>query len=108
MRQTELELIAREVRARGLHSSWNELIEFSDAVVGGLVEAYQTLLRNSALVSSKPSNNPEDTQQVVRDRLAMALTLLTSQKQVNEWESEVLESNYNPHERETPASGYMR
>jgi len=30
MTQAELEQIAREVRAKGLHSSWNELIEFSN------------------------------------------------------------------------------
>ena len=48
MTPVELEQIPTKMRATGLHSSWNELIEFSNDVVGGLVEAYQTLLKDSA------------------------------------------------------------
>ena len=33
MTQAELEQIATKMRATGLHSSWNELIEFSKDVV---------------------------------------------------------------------------
>ena len=47
MTNTELEQVARQVRAVGLHSSWNDLLVFSESVVGSLVNAYQVLLRNS-------------------------------------------------------------
>ena len=94
MTHAELEQIAREVRARGLHSSWNELLEFSDDIVGALVEAYQTLLRDSVSLGSMPSSKREGIQPMVRDRLARALTLLTSQAQVARWESEALGSDY--------------
>jgi hypothetical protein len=94
MTQAELEQIASQLRARGLHSSWNDLIEFSRGVVGGLVEAYQALLRDSASLGSIPSSNPENVQIMVRDRLVKALTLLTSETQVAGWKSEVLGSNY--------------
>ena len=91
--QADLEQLARQMRARGLHSSWNELIEFSDGVVGGLVEAYKALLRDSTSLGSTPSSNSKDVQLMVRDRLAKALTLLTSEKQVARWDSEVLGSD---------------
>jgi len=85
----ELEQIAAKMRATGLHSSWNELIGFSNDVVGGLVEAYQTLLKDSA------SSNGDDTKKIyplVRDRLSKALISLASQAHVARWESEVLGS----------------
>jgi hypothetical protein len=93
MTQAELEQIASQVRAKGLHSSWSDLIEFSSGVVGGLVEAYQALLRDSTSLDSTPSSSPKDVQLMVRDRLAKALTLLTSEKQVAKWDSEVLGSD---------------
>ena len=43
MTQTELEQVARQLRYKGLHLSWNELMELSDCVVVNLVDAYQTL-----------------------------------------------------------------
>jgi hypothetical protein len=106
--QAELEQIAREVRARGLHSSWSELIEFSDGVVGCLVNAYQALLRNSVSVGSIPSSNPEDVQLWVQERIAKALTLLTSKAQVAKWEREVLGSDYTVPGREPRGSGHIR
>ena len=101
MTQAELEQIAREVRAKGLHSSWSELIEFSDGVVGNLVDAYQALLRNSGSLGSISSSNTEDVQLMVQDRLAKALTLLTSEAQVASWKSEVLGIDYTVPGRET-------
>ena len=108
MTQAELEHIAREVRAMGLHASWSELIEISDGVVGGLVDAYQALLRKSASLNITSSSNPEDVQLMVKERLARALTLLTSQAQVARWESEVLGSDYTVPGRQTPLSDHMR
>jgi len=93
MTQAELELVAKEIRARGLHSSWDNLLEFSEGVVGNLVDAYQALIRNSALPDNTSFSNPDDAQRIAKDKLAKALTLLTSEAQVTRWESEVLTGN---------------
>ena len=93
MTQAELEQIAREVRARGLHSSWNELLEFSESVVGSLVDAYQALLRNSVSSGSMLSANPSDLRVLLQEKLGRALASVTSKEQVAKWESEALASN---------------
>jgi len=90
MTPTEVEQIAKKIRATGLHSSWNELIVFANDVVGGLVEAYQTLLRDSA---SSNGDNTEKIHLLVRGRLSKALVSLTSPAHVARWESEVLSSS---------------
>jgi hypothetical protein len=86
MTPVELEQIATKIRVTGLHSSWSELIEFSNDVVGGLIEAYQTLLKGS----SSNGDNKEKICLLVRDRLSKALISLTSPEHVARWESEVL------------------
>jgi hypothetical protein len=91
--QAELELVAREIRARGLHSSWDELLTFSKDAVGSLVDAYQALLRSTAKSAKVSSSDPDDVQKMVRDNLAKALTLLTSEARVAKWESEALTEN---------------
>jgi len=92
--QTELELVAREMRARGLHSSWDELLTFSEDVVGGLADAYQALLRSMAKSDTVSSIDPDDVQKLVRDKLVKVLTLLTSEARVAKLESKALmESN---------------
>ena len=93
MTQAELELVAKEMRDRGLHSSWDNLLEFSKGVVGNLVDAYQALVRNSVPPDSTSFSNPNDAQRIAKDKLAKALTLLTSEAQVARWESEVLAGN---------------
>ena len=94
MTQTELELVAREMRARGLHSSWDELLTFSEDVVGGLADAYQALLRSMAKSDTASSTDPDDVQKLVRDKLVKVLTLLTSEARVAKLESKALmESN---------------
>ena len=94
--QTDLEELARQMRARGLHSSWNELLEFSESVVGSLVDAYQALLRNSVSSGNMLSANPGDLRVLVQEKLGKALVSLTSQEQVAKWESEVLASDIVP------------
>ena len=93
MTQTELDSIARKIRDRGLHSSWEELLTFSEDVVGSLVNVYQALLKSLALSNIIASDDLGDTQNAVRDKLARALVLLTSEAQVARWESEVLAGN---------------
>ena len=93
LNQADLEQLARQMRARGLHSSWNELLEFSESVVGSLVDAYQTLLRSSVSSGNILSANPGDLRVLLQEKLGKALVSLTSQEQVVKWESEALTSN---------------
>jgi hypothetical protein len=93
MTQVELEQIAKQVRVKGLHSSWSELLEFSESVAGNLVDAYQALLRNSVSSGSMLSANPGDLQVLLQEKLGKALVSLASQEQVAKWGSEALTSN---------------
>ena len=93
MTQAELEQIARDMRARGLHSSWDELLMFSESVVGGLVDAYQALLRNSVSSGNVFSADHGDLQVLIKEKLGKALASLTNQAQVTRWESEALGNN---------------
>lgn len=86
--QTDLEQLARQMRARGLHSSWNELLEFSESVVGNLVDAYQALLRNSVSSGSMPAANRGYLRGWLQKKLGKALVSLTSQEQLATWELE--------------------
>ena len=93
MTQAELELVAREMRDRGLHSSWNELLAFAEDVVGSLASAYQTLLRSMAESNTVSSTDPDNARKMVKDNLVKALTLLTDEVRVAKWESEALTEN---------------
>jgi len=106
--QAELELVAREIRARGLHSSWDELLTFSKDAVSSLVDAYQALLRSTAKSDKVSSSDPDNMQKVVRGKLAKALTLLTSEAQVARWESDALTENNSPGTRQMEDSGLKK
>ena len=93
MTQAELEWTAREMRGRGLNSSWEELLIFSEDVVGSLVSAYQALLKRPEHSSNVSQNDPDDTETVIRDKLAKSLILLTSEAHVAQWKSEALAGN---------------
>ena len=93
LNQADLEQLARQMRARGLHSSWNELLEFSESVVGSLVDAYQALLRNPVSSDSMLLANLGDLRVLVHEKIGRALVSLTSQAQVVRWESEVMGSD---------------
>ena len=90
MTQIELEQITRHVRDKGLHSSWNELMEFSNCVVANLIDVYQILLRNSGSPDSRLSNRPDDMNAIVLEKLTKALTSLTSEEKVSRWRSDAL------------------
>ena len=96
MTSAELEQVARQVRSVGLHSSWNELLVFSESVVGSLVSAYQALLRNSKSSDNMLLANPADMRLLLQENLGRALVSLTSQEQVAKWESEALSCNVSP------------
>lgn len=89
MTQSELEQVARQLRDRGLHSSWNELMKLSDCVVVNLVDAYQTLLKIPVASDITTSSITRDVHMMLQEKLAKALTSLTSESQVAGWKSEV-------------------
>ena len=93
LNQVDLEQLARQMRARGLRSSWIELMEFSQSVVGNLVDAYQVLLINSVPSSDTLSVNSGDFQAFLQGKLGKALVTLTSQEQVDKWKAEALAGN---------------
>lgn len=102
MTQAELEQIAREARARGLHSSWNELLKFAESGVGSLVDAYQTLVRKSVSSSSRLSADADDLRVLVQEKLAKALASLTTLAQVAKWEAEALSRDTTAMHGENP------
>jgi hypothetical protein len=90
LNQADLEQLASQMRARGLHSSWVELQEFSESAIGSLVDAYQALLRAPVSSGNPLSANPGDLRVFLQEKLGKALVSLTSQEQVTKWESEAL------------------
>ena len=108
MTQAELELVAREIRARGLHSSWDELLTFSKDAVGSLVDAYQALVRSTAKSDKISPSDLDDVQKVVRGKLSAVLALLTSRAQLARWESEALAGNSILGMREVEGSGLKK
>ena len=94
MTEAELESVAREMRYRGLHSSWNELLALSQDVVGSLADAYQALLMSMAKSDTVSSLDSDGAQKLVRAKLVKALISLTSEARVAKLESKALmESN---------------
>ena len=93
LKQADLEQLARQIRARGLRSSWVELLEFSESAIGSLVDAYQALLRAPVSSGNPLSANPGDLRVLLQEKLDKALVSLTSQEQVAKWESEALASD---------------
>jgi hypothetical protein len=108
MTQAELELVARGIRDKGLHSSWTELLAFSDDVVGNLVDVYRTLLRNAVISGKISSSDTTEVQNVVRDKLVTVLTVLTSEAQVARWESEAFTENSSTVAQEMEDSSFER
>jgi len=90
MTQAEGELIAREIRARCLHSSWNDLVGFWQGVMGDLTSAYRTAVQGVAASHSVSSGDPNDMQVVVRDKLGVALSQLEGERQVARWNAEAV------------------
>ena len=89
MTQEELEQSARKMRERGLHYSWLELMEFTRDIVGNLADAYQSLLREISSLS-KDLNDTDAEINVIANKLATALTILTSEENVTRWRNDAL------------------
>ena len=85
MTQTELEQVATHIRDIGLHASWNDLLAFTDNVVGNLVDAYQTVVGNSLATNVVLSLAPDN---VLQEKLSKAITSLTNEEMVARWRTE--------------------
>ena len=85
MTQTELEQVATHIRDIGLHASWNDLLAFTDNVVGNLVDAYQTVVGNSLATNVVLSPAPDN---VLQEKLSKAITSLTNEEMVARWRTE--------------------
>ena len=87
--QTDKEQLARQIRARGMNSSWDELLEFCQTVVGNLADAYQILLANPSF-SDTVSTKTSELSALLKEKMCKALVSLASEAHVIRWESEVL------------------
>jgi len=88
MTQTELEQIARHLRDIGLHASWSELMVLADSVVGNLVDAYQTLVRNSLASNNTSLTSDSNVYMTLQGKLCKAIISLTNKEMVARWGSE--------------------
>jgi len=96
MTQAELEQLAKKMRDRGLHSTWVELMEFSRDVIGNLADVYQALLRGISSPSEIYLNDTNAVIKVIINKLASALTILTSEEQVSRWRDTALSASDTP------------
>ena len=80
MTQLEAEFVAREIRNRCLHSSWNDLVSFWQGVMGNLESAYCAAVQNTA-------------NSALKDKLAEVLIQLVGDKQVVQWCTETTQQN---------------
>lgn len=88
MTREEAELIAREIRARCLHSSWDELVSFWEAVVGDIKGAYQAAVQCGESLNLVSSKDCKEMEKYMKDRLAEALAQLAGKGKVDQWEAE--------------------
>jgi len=88
MTQVEVELIAREIRTRCLHSSWSDLVDFWGAVMSNLEEAYRAVVHGKASSHGVTASGCSEMQTRVRDKLARVLSQLAGEQQVARWNAE--------------------
>ena len=88
MTQTELEQIARHLRDIGLHASWSELMVLADSIVGNLVDAYQTLVRNSLASHNTSLTSDSNVYITLQGKLYKAIISLTNEEMVAKWRTE--------------------
>ena len=88
MTQTELEQVATHIRDIGLHASWNDLLAFTDNVVGNLVDAYQTVVGSSSATNVVLSPAPDNVYMTLQEKLNKAIASLTNEEMVARWRTE--------------------
>lgn len=87
MTQGEIEVVAREIRTRSLHSSWDDLVGFWQGVIGNLERAYRASVQSIAAFHQMSSGDSNDMQRMVRDELATALRRLAGGRQMTRWDA---------------------
>jgi len=90
MTQGEIEAVAREIRTRFLHSSWDDLVGFWQGVIGNIERAYQASVQSIASSYHMSSGDSNDMQRIVRDELATALRKLAGGRQMARWDTEAI------------------
>jgi hypothetical protein len=104
MTKGEIEVVAKEIRTRSLHSSWDELVGFWQSVIGSLERAYRASVQSIADFHQVSSGDSNDMQRIVRDELATALRELAGGRQMAKWDAEAMGEFESPPEGkgETP------
>ena len=90
MTQGEIEAVAREIRTRFLHSSWDDLVGFWQGVIGNIERAYHASVQSVASSYHMSSGDSNDMQRIVRDELATALRKLAGGRQMARWDAEAM------------------
>ncbi len=88
MTQSEVELVARKIRTRCLYSSWSDLVAFWQGVMENLEGAYREEVLGAGTGNKADSGHSAGEQTTVRDRLALALSKLAGEEQVERWRAE--------------------
>jgi len=96
MTQGEIEVVAREIRTRSLHSSWDDLVGFWQGVIGSLERAYRASAQSIAAFHHMSSGDSNDMQRIVRDELATALRKLAGGRQMARWDAEAMGKTESP------------
>ena len=90
MTRGDIEVVAKEIRTRSLHSSWDDLVGFWQGVIGNLERAYRASVQSRAAFHHMSSGNSKDMQRIVRDELATALRRLAGEEQMARWDAEAM------------------
>lgn len=106
MTKAEAEIIAREIRSRCLHSSWNDLVAFWQDVLDNLESAYRAAVRRTAANQHVSSEHSSELQPTVKDKLATALSQLAGEKQVARWYTEATRRNQTTAGEPEPDTGH--
>jgi hypothetical protein len=79
MTQAEIEVVARRVRLRSLHSSWDEWVGFWQGVLGTMASAHRASTQSIAASQhmSSVDADADAMQREVRDQLAHAMRELS-------------------------------
>ena len=88
MTQEEVESVTREIRNKCLHGSWDELVNFWDTVLYNLEGAYRESVQRTLSTGHTHSPYPNDAQEELRSKLAVALSQLAGQRWVEKWNAE--------------------
>jgi hypothetical protein len=89
MTQEEVESVTREIRSKCLHGSWDELVKFWDTVLYNLEGAYRESVQRALSTGHTQSPHPNDAQEELRSKLAVALSQLAGQRRVERWDAEL-------------------